>query len=386
MKRVYLDHNATSPLRPEARSAWIDALDRVQGNPSSVHASGREARRLLDDARERVAGALGVLEDEVLFTSGGTEADNLAILGGLASLGPKARLVTTSVEHAAVLTPARELERQGVAVERIAVDPMGRLDLDAFQAAVGAHSLAAAMAANSEVGTLTDLEALVGALRAKFRPSDRVLVFTDAVQALGRVPVDLRAWNVDLAAFSAHKVGGPTGVGVLFRKQGTALEPRLMGGGQEGGLRAGTENVPGIVAASIAIELAVREQAEFALRTAELVGKLFLLLREEVPGVVLNGLPLDSTDRLPNTLNVRLPNQEGQVLVTKLDLLGLQASAGSACASGSLEPSPVLKAMGQSDQEARSGLRLSLGRESCEQDIHTAVDILSKTVGHRRNS
>lgn len=383
---VYLDHNATTPLRPEAREAFLEALDRVRGNPSSVHAPGRAARMLLDEARERLAGALGVLEDELAFTSGGTEADNWAILGGLASLGADAHLVTTPMEHPAVRVAAEEALRVGIPVEWAPVDAWGRVDLDRMVALAQPGGMVAAMAANSEVGTLTNVSELAERLRARFGTGPRPLLFSDAVQALGRIPVDLRAWNVDLAAFSAHKVGGPLGVGVLYRRTGTALEPRLVGGGQEGGLRSGTENVPAIVAASVAFELAIQEQAVFHSAVGEIMGKMWKKLVENVPGVVLNGPPIDSHERLPNTLNVRLPGAQGQVLVTQLDLQGLHASAGSACSSGSVEPSAVLRAMGQTDEHARAGLRLSAGRTTTEQETHTAVEILSKTFCSERNS
>ena len=306
-------------------------------------------------------------------------------MAGVASLSPKASVVTTAVEHTAVLTAAKQLEHAGHPIHIAPVDSEARLDIAQAISLASEGGLVAAMAANSEVGTITDLEGLSGGLKERFGDG-RPRLFTDAVQALGRIPVDLPAWGVDYASFSAHKIGGPCGIGFLFRKQGTPLEPLLWGGGQEGGLRAGTENVAGIVAASVAVEFAVLEQAEYAGRTSKLLMRLWQQLVDNIPGIVLNGPELQAHDRLPNTLNVRLPSTEGPVLVTKLDLLGLQASAGSACASGSLEPSTVLQAMGQTDQEARSGLRLSLGRTSTEKDINTAVDILSKSVGRERNS
>ncbi|MCA9001274.1 MAG: cysteine desulfurase, partial [Planctomycetes bacterium] len=384
VKSIYLDHNATTPLRPEVREAWLDATDRVQGNPSSVHSSGRAARALVDEARERIAGALGVLEDELLFTSGGTEADNLAILGGMASLELHARLITSRVEHPAVLEAARSMEESGRSVEWLDVSGNGDLSLEELVSTCTGRDLLALMAANNETGNLTDLEQVNALLEQRFG-AHRPLFFTDAVQALGRIPVTLRKWGVDLASFSAHKLGGPLGVGILYRKQGTPLEPRHWGGGQEGGLRAGTENVPGIVGASVAVELAVKEQVDYAQHTRGLIHKLWKQLVEKVPGVRCNGPEPTNKMRLPNTLNVLLPDTEGQVLVTRLDRMGLQASAGSACASGSLEPSHVLKAMGLSDQEARAGLRLSLGLATTDATINDTVDILSKVCANDRN-
>ncbi|MDF1838066.1 MAG: cysteine desulfurase family protein [Planctomycetota bacterium] len=384
MKPIYLDHNATTALRPEAREAWLETADRLGGNASSVHAAGREARTMVDEARERIAGALGVLEDELIFTSGGTESDNLAILGGMASLEPGARLVTTPIEHPAVLEALRPLELQGTPVERLEVNAEGHVDLDGLAAACGPGDMLATMAANNEIGTVTDLERLSGRLKAS-SSGQRTLFFTDAVQALGRIPVHLRKWGVDLASFSAHKVGGPPGVGLLFRKQGIPLEPRQWGGGHEGGLRAGTENVPGIVGASIAMELAVKEQEAYAEHTRELLLHLWQQLVENVPEVRCNGPQMQDPLRLPNTINLRLPHTEGQVLITRLDLLGLQASAGSACASGSLEPSHVLKALGMSDQEARAGLRISLALSTTKTVINNAVDILSRICSNGHN-
>ncbi len=384
MKPIYLDHNATTPLRPEAREAWLETADRLCGNASSVHTAGSDARAMVDEARERIAGALGVLEDELIFTSGGTESDNLAILGGMASLEPGARLVTTTVEHPAVIEALRPLEVQGSQIERIGVDASGHVDLDRLAGACGPGDLLSVMAANNEIGTVTDLAALSGRIIGA-SSGQTPLFFTDAVQALGRIPVDLRRWGVDLAAFSAHKVGGPLGVGLLFRKQGTPLEPRQWGGGHEGGFRAGTENVPGIVAASIAMELAVKEQSAYAEHTRALLLHLWQQLVGNIPEVRCNGPQIQDPMRLPNTINLSLPHTEGQVLVTRLNLLGLQASAGSACASGSLEPSHVLKALGMGDQEARAGLRISLALTTTKTVINNTVEILSRICSTRHN-
>lgn len=378
MKRVYLDHNATTPLRPEAREALLDALDAVRGNPSSVHAAGRAARQLLDDARQRVARALGVEEDEVVFTSGATESNELSLWGALVG-GAGPGLVTTTIEHSSVLGPAGEIERSGRPVERVAVDRLGLVDAgDVVRAAERCGAgLVSVMAANNEVGTLAPLEAIGRGLAGL---ESRPLLHTDAVQALGRVPLELGAWGVHLASFSAHKLGGPVGVGVLVRRRGVALAPRWAGAAQESGLRPGTENVVGIVAAARAIELAVLERAAFATSLRELGTTLWTELASAVPRARLLGPAVDDPRRLPGTLNVLLPDVEGKVLVTRLDLQGLEASAGSACASGSLEPSHVLRAMGLDDDDARAGLRLSLGRTTSWADVRQAVDILRTTV------
>ena len=384
MNRVYLDHNATTALRPEVREVWLSLADRLHGNPSSVHASGRVARQVLDQARERTAAALGVHEDEIVFTSGGTESNNLALSGTLTALGGMPALVTTQVEHSSVLAAADALESRGHAVVRVAVDRNGQPSLGALvDAAAGPDvGLVSVMAANNEVGTVPPLSDIGARLRAL--GGRRLRFHTDAVQALGKIPVRLREWDVDLASFSAHKVGGPLGVGLLYKRKGVALRGLFFGGEQEGGLRPGTENVPAIGAASVAIELAVREQPEFHARARELCRDLWREVESVVPGVALHGPPIDADGRLPNTLNLSIPGTDGRTLVARLDLEGLEASAGSACASGSLEPSHVLLAMGVSPDAARSGLRLSLGRTTSAQDIHTAAKILRITVASTR--
>jgi len=376
MTRVHLDHNATTPLRPEARAELLEALDALGGNPSSVHTAGRAARALLDDARERVAGALGVLEDDVVFTGGGTEANSLALLGALRP-APGAGLVTVSTEHASVLGPAAQLEGEGHQVRRIGVDAQGRVDVEALLEAACDARLVSVALANNEVGALGPVEHVASALAEGPSPT---LLHTDAVQALGRVPVDLAGWGVDLATLSAHKVGGPLGVGVLVRRTRAPLAPLAYGGGQEFELRPGTENVPAIVAAARAIELAVAEGPTFAARARGLLQVLWEGIHAAFPAAQVLGPAVQDEDRLPNTLNVSLPGVDGRVLVARLDLAGLEASAGSACASGSLEPSHVLLAMGCDEERARAGLRLSIGRTTDDEDLHAAVEILGRTL------
>ncbi|MBI5434813.1 MAG: cysteine desulfurase [Planctomycetes bacterium] len=375
MNRVYLDHNSTTPIRPEVRAALIATLDELGGNPSSVHASGRRARHLLDEARERAAAALGVHEDELVFTSGGTEANNLAVLGALNAAGPGARLVTTAIEHSSVLEPAQALANAGRPVDFVGVDRRGLLDpAEVARRAAGAR-LVSVMAANNEIGTLAPIAELA-------RTHDRGwLLHTDAVQALGRVDLRLAEWGVDLASFSMHKLGGPVGVGVLFRRKGVELAPLVRGGGQENGVRPGTENVAGIVASALAIELAVREREALAPRLEALSHGLWRELHAALPKLQLVGPALGEGGRLPGTLNVLAPHVDGKVLVTRLDLAGLEVSAGSACASGSLEPSHVLLALGFARDEARAALRLSFGRANTLEDVHNAVEILRRTLG-----
>ena len=379
--RVHLDHNATTPLGPEARQALFEAYDRLGGNPSSVHTSGRAARAMLDEARESIAASLGVFEDDIVFTAGGTEANNLALMGALAAAGPGSALVTTTIEHSAVLEPARRLAERGHTVKWISVDQRGRADLaEIIEAAAGSH-LVSVMCANNEVGSTTDIGALVEGLAARYGAGERPRVHTDAVQALGKLPVDLARWDVDLASFSGHKVGGPVGVGILIRRRGVALEPQTLGGGQEGGLRPGTENVAAIHSMAVAVQLAVKQQPAFALRSRQHVEKLWRGLCAAAPGVRLLGPDLDDTTRLPNTLNVHVPGTDGRTWVARLDLEGLEASSGSACASGSLEPSHVVGALGYDRQTARASLRLSCGPDTSDADIAHAVETLSRTLG-----
>ena len=382
-RRVYLDHNATAPLRPEAREVLIDTLDRVGGNPSSVHGSGRAARQVVDEARERVAAALGVHEDEVLFTSGGTESNNLAIRGCLHALGRSSPqppgMVTTRIEHPSVLAPAEDMAREGHPLALAGVDARGVVEEDRLLELAGraGTGLVSIGAANNEVGSVAKLGPLVERLAGLSEPPR---VHTDAVQALGRLELDLHGWGVDLASFSAHKVGGPVGVGVLYRRKGVSLEAVASGGAQEDGLRPGTESAAALAAAAVAIELAVGEREEFARRLSELAHELWSGLRQACPQARIAGPAIDDPDRLPGTMNVLLGQFDGKVLVTRLDLDGLEVSAGSACASGSLEPSHVLTAMGFDEDHARAGLRLSLGRTTTLEDVQRAVDILRTTA------
>ncbi len=382
MNRVYLDHNSTTALRPEAREAWLEVVDDLSGNPSSLHAGGRRARDRIDLARERVALALGVHEDDIVFTSGGTESNNAALFGAMAAGAPGSTFLTSVAEHSAVLEAADTLEARGYPVVRIGVDSSGAPRLDELEQALakGGVSLVSLTAANNEVGALTDLH---GVARLLGRTHERPRLHIDAVQALGRIVLDLDGWGADFASFSAHKVGGPVGVGVLIRRRSTPFVPLVVGGGQERGLRAGTENTAGIVAASVAIELAVREREATAAHTSELVHHFWSEVATRLPGVQPIGPALDAP-RLPNTLNVSFPDTDGKVLVTRLDLDGLAVSAGSACASGSIEPSHVLLAMGLGEDVARAGLRVSFGRTNNRADSARAVEILVKALRSAR--
>ena len=375
-RRIYLDHNATTPLRPEVRAVLLEVLDGPCGNPSSAHASGRAARELVDEARERVASALGVAEGDVVFTSGATESNNLALRGALAAAGPGSALTTTQIEHPSVLEPARQLERAGHPLRLVGVDADGALDPDEVARLARGAAVVSIGVANGEVGSLAPLREI-----AALGVPERSILHVDASQAVGRIPFRMQDWGARLASVSAHKLGGPPGVGVLVRRGNVPLVPQQTGGGQEGEHRAGTENVPGIAAAARAIELAVSEQRPYAERARALVSQLWEGLRATLPGVRVLGPPAHADRRLPNTLNVALPRSDGRSLVARLDLAGMEVSAGSACASGSLEPSPVLLAMGLDREHARRGLRLSTGWTTTVDDIRAAVEILSTTVG-----
>jgi cysteine desulfurase len=317
--------------------------------------------------------------EELIFTSGGTEANNTAIFGGLPQGAP---LYVSALEHSSVREAAEALRQAGRAVHTLPVDGTGRLDLAATKACLEDQKggLLSVMAANNELGTVSPLEelrALLEGLPAARRP----LWHADCVQMLGKLPLSPRELGLGLASFSAHKVGGPLGVGLLWCAKSAALSPRLVGGGQESGLRSGTENLPAIAAAAVAIELAVAEQTSYADRTAALTTALWREIQTAIPTARLLGPPIESVERLPNTLCVLLPGADGRVLVPRLDLDGLEVSAGSACSSGSIEPSPVLLALGHSQAEARAALRLSLGRDTSAEDLQIAIKVLRETCG-----
>jgi len=377
--RVHLDHNATTPLRPEAREELLRSVDALGGNPSSVHASGRAARAELDDARERIAAALEVDSDELIFTSGGTEANNAALFGAATSEGA---VLVSAAEHSSVREAALALGAAGREVRVVAVASDGRLDLGSLDEALdaGPVSLLSCVGANNEVGAVAPFAEVRAALDAQ-QGEAPLAWHADCVQMLGKLPVKPAELGLDLASFSAHKVGGPLGVGLLWCAKEHPFSPRMVGGGQEGGLRSGTENLPAIASAAVAIELAVQEQADYAARTRALTETLWRGLREQIPTAQLIGPSLGTEWRLPNTLCVLLPGEDGRVLVPRLDLAGLEVSAGSACSSGSIEPSPVLLALGHDESAARAALRLSLGRSTTPEEVRAAIRTLGTTCG-----
>ncbi len=373
--RVYLDHNAGAPLRPEVRDAMLPFLG-PPANPSSAHREGARARTALEAARAEVAALVGALAAEIVFTSGATEANNLALRGTCAGTGRG--LITTAVEHASVLETARALAAVGVPLSVVPVDAEGRVSAaDVIAACAPGASLASVGLANGEVGSVAPVAAIAAGLRGR-----GVLVHTDAAQAAGRLPVDVRALGVDLLSLSAHKLGGPAGVGALWVRRGARVVPQLTGGPQERGWRAGTENVAGIVGFGVAARLARAEQGGAAAAAEALVDRLWQGLRERVRAIVRNGPA--APPRLPNTLNVSFAGCAGESLLVLLDLAGIAVSVGSACAAGAAEPSHVLRAMGREGEAARAGLRLSVGPSTTVENVDYLLDVLPALVAQVR--
>ena len=380
LRRAYLDHAATTPMLPEAVAAMSEQLVRV-GNASSLHASGRDTRRVVEESRELIAGALGCRPGEVVFTSGGTESDNLAVKGLFWARrtgdGRRTRILSTAVEHHAVLDPLHWLAaRDGAAVELLPVDAECRLDIEALKQAVdrdpGSVALVSVMWANNEVGTLQPIAEVVELARAQGIP-----VHTDAVQAVGQVEVDFAASGTDALTLTGHKLGGPFGVGALVVRRELDVTALQHGGGQERDIRSGTIDAPAIVGLATAVELSVRRRAEYAARVAALRDNLVRRVREVVPSAVVNG---DPVRRLPANAHLTFPGCEGDSLLMLLDARGVECSTGSACSAGVPQPSHVLLAMGCSDEDARSSLRFSLGHTSTPADVDALVEAIGPAV------
>ena len=378
----YLDHAATTPIVPEAKAAFLAFLDGDFGNPSSVHAYGRAARRGVEDAREQVAAAIGASPAEITFTAGGTEADNLAIKGVATKLqGNGKHVVTTAFEHHAVLHSVEHLQDGGFKVTVVEVGSDGLVDPGRICDAVRRDTiLVSVMAVNNEIGTVQDMAGIVSAAKDANRST---LVHSDAVQALGNIPVDVHRWDVDLASFSAHKLGGPKGVGALFVRAGVPVATQLHGGGHERGLRSGTLNAAGIAAFGAAAEVAATEVHAKAERLLRLRTRLLRGIRAALPDVVVNG-SLDA--RVPGNLNVSFPGGSGETLLLLLDAAGIACSSGSACQSGALDPSHVLLAIGLPPRLADASIRFSLGRASTEEDVSAVLEVLPEIVEWARKA
>ncbi len=369
---TYLDHNAITPVRPEAEAAVMAAL-RAFGNPSSVHAAGREARAILDDARARVAAALRVHPRDLVFTSGATESATLAVRGALgAAPAGRGGLVVTAVEHPCILDLAHELARGGTPVTVVPVDARGVVDLDALGRAVGpGTALVACMRANNETGVLQP-----AAEAADLAHAAGALFLCDAVQAVGKIPLEVPALRADLLLLTGQKFGGPRGTGALWIAPGVRLAP-VSGGHQERGRRAGTENLPGIAGMGAALEAAVGALPAEGERQRRLRDRMEAGLLAAVPGARVNGA---GAGRLPGTISVTFPGSDGEAMLMALDLEGICASAGAACTSGSTTPSHVLSAMGLTVDEARATLRLSLGWTSTDADVDHLLRVLPDVV------
>ena len=370
---VYLDYAATTPLRPEAREAMLAVLGERWGNPSSLHRWGREARAVLEDARARFAAVIGASPAEVVFTRGGTEADNLAVLGRARADGG-GPLACSAIEHKAVLAASKAAAAEGRTLVILPVGADGRVELDALDELLreARHALVSVMWANNEIGVLQPVERV-----AEMCAGAGVAFHTDAVQALGKVPVRFDQVRADLAAFSAHKLGGPRGAGALFVRRGTRIDPLLHGGGQERGLRSGTEDVASAVGLAVAAERAEAEREAEMARIGALRDRLEAGLRERVPGLVVNAA---SAPRLPTISNVSAPGADAEMLLVALDLEGVAASSGSACSSGAVEPSHVLTAMGVPADVAGPSVRFSLGRDTTDADIDRALEVFPRVV------
>lgn len=367
MKTIYFDNNATTAVAPEVREGILPYLGEFYGNPSSMHTFGGQVADAVENARETMANLLGASPDEIIFTSCGSESDNAAIWSAIQTQPEKRHLITTRVEHPAILSVMQHWERQGYRVTYLGVDNKGRLDLDEYAAALTPDTaLASIMFANNEVGNIYPIQRM-----AEMAKEKGVLFHTDAVQAVGKTPIDLAHLPADMLSLSGHKLHAPKGIGVLYVRKGVRFRPFLRGGHQEKGRRAGTENVPYIVGLGAAASLAAEHMQEERVNVALLRDRLEQGLLELIPDCMVNG---DVENRLPNTTNIAFKNVEGEAILLMLDRLGVCASSGSACTSGSLEPSHVLRAMGVPFTYAHGSIRLSLSRYSTQEEVDYVIE------------
>jgi cysteine desulfurase len=377
MRTIYFDNNATTKVAEQVLEEMNPLFCELYGNPSSMHTFGGQIGRKIRQARERIAGLLGCAPSEIVFTSGGTESDNAAIKGALAAQPNKRTIITTRVEHPAVLTVCRDLESHGYTVVELSVDKYGRLDLGELENYLDDDTaLVTIMYANNETGVIFPIDRI-----AQMATDKGAIFHTDAVQAVGKIPLNLSRSNIDLLSLSGHKLHGPKGVGVLYVRKGTRLSPFMLGGHQEAGRRAGTENVPGIVGMGKACELAtVNFEAENR-KVKNLRDKLEKAILEKCADCRLNG---DPENRLPNTTNISFEYIEGEAILLMLDKYGICASSGSACTSGSLEPSHVLRAMGVPFTAAHGSIRFSLSRFNTEEEVDYTIEKLPPIINQLR--
>ena len=379
MERIYMDNAATTAIAPEALAAMLPCFGQVYGNASSIHSFGREARKRLEDARRRVAACLGAKPNEIYFTSGGTESDNWAIKGAAFANREKGNhIITTQIEHHAVLHTCQWLEKQGFEVTYLPVDEYGLVNPADVEAAItGRTILISVMAANNEIGTLEPIAEI-----GRIAKAHKVLFHCDAVQAVGAIPVNVEDWHVDMLSISGHKFHGPKGVGALYIRTGARVEQFMHGGAQERGRRATTENLPGIVGLAAALERACAHMEENSCRLTAMRDRLIRGILDAIPYTRLNGHPVK---RLPGNVNVSVRFIEGEAMLLRLDLAGISASSGSACTSGSLDPSHVLLAIGLPHEIAHGSLRLSLGDCNTEEQVDEVLRVLPGIVENLRN-
>jgi cysteine desulfurase len=378
MRRVYLDHNATTPVAPEVLAAMLPYFSEEYGNASSIHTFGQRARGAVEEARESVAELLGARPAEIMFSSGGTESNNHAIFGVAgAALGGRKHIITSAIEHSAVLDPCRALEKRGVAVTVLPVNREGVVNPEDVRRAIRPETvLITIMLANNELGTIGPIAEL-----GKIAAEARVTLHTDAVQAAGKIPIDVAKLGVHLLSISAHKLYGPKGVGALYVRKGTRLEPLLYGGHSERDRRPGTEDVTSIAGLGKAAELALSRMKQEGQRLSRLRDRLENGLLERIPHATVNGL---RAPRTPNTSNLTLPFIEGEAMVIALDLKGIACSTGAACSSGAVEPSHVLTAIGLAPEDARATLRLSLGHQTTDEEIDFALETIPPVIDRLR--
>ena len=377
MQTIYFDNNATTQVAPEVAEEMKPFFSEFYGNPSSMHTFGGQVGHKIRRAREQVAELLGCEPSELIFTSGGTESDNTAIKGTLAALPNKRKVITTRVEHPAVLSVCRDLENHGYTVVELPVDRRGRLDLWQLEKQIDDDTaLVTIMHANNETGVMFPMDKIAELV------ADRDVVFhTDAVQAVGKLPLNLSKSKIDLLSLSGHKLHAPKGVGILYVRKGTRISPFMLGGHQEAGRRAGTENVPGIIGLGKACELAAKNIEEENTRIRHLRDKLEAAILDKCPDSFING---DKDDRLPNTTNISFEYIEGEAILLMLDRHGICASSGSACTSGSLEPSHVLRAMGVPFTAAHGSIRFSLSRYNTEEQVDYTIEKMPPVISKLR--
>lgn len=378
MKRRYLDYAATTPTHPEVVKTMLPFFSDTFGNPSSIHACGQQARDAVEDSRKKIASFLGAKPDEIIFTSGGTEADNTALEGVIyASEAKGNHIITSAIEHHAILETCHFLEKRGFKITVLPVDKYGLVDPEDVRKAITENTvLVSVMHASNEVGTIEPIAEI-----GRIAHEKGVYFHTDAVQTFGHVPVDVNQLNVDLLSISGHKLCGPKGIGILYARRGTKMIPFLHGGGQEEGRRGSTHNVPGIMGLAKAVEIARSEMANEAERLTAFRERLIMGLLEKIGHARLNGHP---TQRLPNNVNISVDFVEGEAVLMNLDFEGICASTGSACSSLNQEASHVLLAMGIRGDIARCSLRFSLGKWTTEEDIDAVLDVLPRIVAKLR--